>query len=439
MIGSMLRKATVPTLATLVLVVGCDHQHLATEPDTEAALLPGSDNADDATGATAATQKTEQAVRIAGGGYECENVEDCYKQCPEPRQNGGTTVCSCQAQGGGGFWCQVSHYGPADRPDGDCKRDGGGGVRPTSQALTFTKCRPAKLTLECPSTPQRGSSVTCVVSVPGNSVVSSIAWGFSGEGTATSKVGGSSWTGNAVATGTVTVRTTVDGESVTASAEIQVQPRAWEWDVSTGWDDGAVDACANWDGDDSDAMGLTVAVGCGRETEGGWFDRQGYEVTQGTGPWAKLYYVINPAAPVALAAALRPQLRAKRYFIRQASPLRSLCRSIGAAVTVKQANTSCDPLYSSAYNTVDDYVRAHEEAHLQAGRLDEDLYVAWESLIGTDSATVSQDALKKARDLHRAMATAQAAVDSGSSTQRVVMWYYNGTWERAVVKYGGHD
>ena len=61
-----------------------------------------------------------------GGSYHCDSVEDCWDKCPEPSQDGGTTVCSCTAQDGGGFWCDVKHYGPGEDPWGGGGGGGGG-------------------------------------------------------------------------------------------------------------------------------------------------------------------------------------------------------------------------------------------------------------------------------------------------------------------------
>lgn len=63
----------------------------------------------------------------SGGSYFCEDPSDCWNQCPEPIEAGGTTVCSCLRTGGGNFACSVTFYGPDDEIPGLGAGGGGSG------------------------------------------------------------------------------------------------------------------------------------------------------------------------------------------------------------------------------------------------------------------------------------------------------------------------
>lgn len=168
MTGSGFRKSAATLVATSVAfgTMGCDQQPLATEPGVGESLFLVRGGSADAVGTAATSQAAGQNARF-GEGYNCDDTEDCFEQCPEPRQDGGTTVCSCRRLGTG-FRCDVTEYGPGEQGGGSngCGAGGGGGgggggVRPRSSGLTFTKCRPARVTLSCSSTVPRGSDVTC--------------------------------------------------------------------------------------------------------------------------------------------------------------------------------------------------------------------------------------------------------------------------------------
>ena len=60
---------------------------------------------------------------VSGGGYVCDDPQDCWDRCPPPTQDGGTTVCRCTRYGDGPFACTVVFYGPDD----DIPGLGGGG------------------------------------------------------------------------------------------------------------------------------------------------------------------------------------------------------------------------------------------------------------------------------------------------------------------------
>ena len=73
----------------------------------------------------------QAAAWMFGGSYGCYGIEDCWRRCPEPQLDGGTTVCSCKKMDEGAdeedpnddYWeCTVNHYGPGENPAG------GGGV-----------------------------------------------------------------------------------------------------------------------------------------------------------------------------------------------------------------------------------------------------------------------------------------------------------------------
>ena len=127
----------------VVAWAGCDRQPSATEPEAFGLAVVARG---DTTGGTAGTRDAGQYDRNtkSDDGYGCDDVEDCFDQCPEPRQDGGTTVCFCTRQGGG-FWCDVTEYGPGEHPGGGGRCGGGSGggvveVRPRSGGHTITKC-----------------------------------------------------------------------------------------------------------------------------------------------------------------------------------------------------------------------------------------------------------------------------------------------------------
>lgn len=142
------KAAGVLAALSVVAWAGCDRQPTATEPEAALELVVV---AQDAAGSTADTRDAGQYGRkTKSDGYDCDDVEDCFEQCPEPRQDGGTTVCSCERRGGG-FWCDVTEYGPGEYPEGGgggggCGGSGGGpggeGIRPRSGGHTITKCSP---------------------------------------------------------------------------------------------------------------------------------------------------------------------------------------------------------------------------------------------------------------------------------------------------------
>ena len=254
--GIDLRKLLGASTAFVVLAVAaCDRQPLGMAPrHVESEVVEHGDT----TAQASRTQILAKHVRAAGGGYECENVEDCFRQCPEPQQVGGSTVCSCQAQGGGGFWCSVTHYGPGEHPEGDeaCRSGGGGGggVRPTGLGPTFTKCH-AKLTLDCPTTGvTRGDEVTCTASFPDPKGTVYFKWEFTPEGRGakiwdhgseredlprvTESTTSGRWSGTAVHGGTVVVTAhDTTGLSVAATADLSVTSRK-SWGITATFNEG---------------------------------------------------------------------------------------------------------------------------------------------------------------------------------------------------------
>lgn len=59
--------------------------------------------------------------------YWCNTPEECWRRCPEPELDGGSTSCSCERMDGGDddegqYWCTVTFHRPGEHP-----WEGGGG------------------------------------------------------------------------------------------------------------------------------------------------------------------------------------------------------------------------------------------------------------------------------------------------------------------------
>lgn len=430
-------------LAAVLAVSGCRDEQaaLTAPPDPEAAGAAGADEAGPAVAVADSTTEAEECdlieVEVVVDG-ETRTVYLCRR---ESEAAGG----SASADGDGGDGTQICWYWVVEYRIA-------GILVSTTEDLVFCEDAPdpnpgeggggPSLTLSCPESAKRDETVDCSFTwLPSDAAISDISWEFEGGGQLNSKAGDNSWSGVAVAGGTFRVSATVGGQEYRDSATIEVTERgggAWIMPVSSGWDDAAVAGCTNWDGPDADAFGLTVAPATCHSR--GWFEVN-YSVSQGSGPWAGLYYVTDPDAPLVLRAALRPEATGS-YATRTNRDLESRCKRFSStllSVTMEQANVNCDPAYRTVFENAIAYAIQHEDDHMDAGvvtAIFHNLYAQWDAIIGTSEAEVrasANDAAGNVDDLvNRAIGTADHTHTGFSDT----LWYHDGGWDLTRLTLG---
>lgn len=422
-------------LAAALAVSGCQDEQTAlmAPPDSVPAGASGADQAGPAV-ADSTTEAEEcdliEVVVVVDG--ETRTVYLC-------RRESEAAGSSASADGDGGDGTQICWYWVVEYRIA-------GILVSTTEDLVFCEEVPdhggsAGLTLACPESAKRDETVECSFTwSPSDAAISDIIWEFEGAGQLNSKAGDNSWSGVAVAGGTFRVSATVGGQEYRDSATIEVTERgggAWIMPVSSGWDDAAVAGCTNWTGNDADAFGLTVAPATCHSV--GWFEVN-YLVSQGSGPWAGLYYVTDPDAPLVLRAALRPEATGS-YATRTNRDLESKCKRFSStlvSVTMEQANVNCDPAYRTVFENALDYAIQHEDDHMDAGvvtAIFHNLYAQWDAIIGTSEAEVRASANDAAGNVDDFVNRAIAAVDTHTGFSDT-MWYHEGSWSLTKLTLG---
>lgn len=318
-------------------------------------------------------------------------------------------------------------------PDDDGGGGGGGGTPGTEPTDTTT----VTIGLNCPSSVTRGARATCTLTKdPSNAAVTNVRWTFANTAVTTTKLNGESWGGSAVSTGTVKVTGSAGGHSFTLTRTITVQDRGWTWPVSLGWAPGTeVDACGWRPG----SGGKVVRRDCGGPK---WFDIRGFTVAQGSGPWARLYYVSGANAPLDLLADLHPRFRVDGPFhpLTRSPILSRLCKQrFGPStnqVSTYQANTQCEVILD--YQRAIQHVRAHEDRHLRAAASASranDLYAMWDAVVETSRAGASRAASTVAKNVQDQVDNAMRATHTGGSVI-YTFWIFHtsGGWQKAGVR-----
>ena len=304
----------------------------------------------------------------------------------------------------------IIHCEPRDGTGGNDGTDTSGNEPTDTTSVTIG--------LDCPSSVNRGSTATCTITKdPPDAAVTNVSWTFTNTEVTNTKQNGDSWGGTAVSTGTVKVTGSAGGNSFTLTQSITVQDRGWRWPVSTGWAVGSeIDACGGGWGD---AGGKVSPPGCGSS----WFDKRGFTTGQGSGPWARLYFVSATDAPLEVLAALHPQFRANgptHWLVGDPVLVRRCKERFGASterVSTQQANTQCDSI--TDYQRANSFVRAHENRHLSAAASaarTNDLYAMWDTVVTTSRGKASSDASKIAEDVHGQIDSAMWATHRAGTT-----------------------
>ncbi len=306
------------------------------------------------------------------------------------------------------------------------EEDPGGSGRGSSTGNEPTDTTSVTIGLDCPANVNRGARAACTITkYPSDAAVINVQWTFTNTAVTNTKQNGESWVGTAVSTGTVKVTGSAGGHSFTLTRSITVQDRGWRWTVSTGWAVGSeVDACRGGWGREA---GRVAPTGCGSS----WFDKRGFTIGQGSGPWARLHFVSGTDAPLELLAALHPQFRANgpEHWLRGDSVLVRRCKErFGASterVSTHQANTQCDSI--ADYPRAISFVRAHENRHLSAAASaahTTDLYAMWDTVVTTSREKASSDASKIAEEVHRQVESAMRATHTGG-TATYTFWRFS--------------
>lgn len=312
--------------------------------------------------------------------------------------------------------------------------DGGGGPNSGGEGTDPTDTTAVTIGLTCPSTVRRGESATCSITKdPATAAVTNVTWQFSNSDVTNTKQNGESWGGRAASTGTMTVTGNAGGNSFTLTKTVTVQNRGWQWPVTTGWASGSeVDSCVGR------RAGAVVQANCSRE----WFDKDGFSVTQGSGPWAGLYYVSNPSAGLDLKAGLNPMFRADGPTHPLAGGNTMLvadCRtrlgSVVIEVNAHQANTVCTTM--SGFTDAIAAIRSHEEGHMNAGvssaRAD-DLYEDWDAIVRNSKRKASSDASAAANTAYERVSTAILGTHTGTTLTYSFWTFTSGSWSMGGVR-----
>ena len=313
--------------------------------------------------------------------------------------------------------------------------------------------------LECDSV-ERGLVGGCSVSLANDANVNlsqlSYAWTAGGlGGTTHSGMGASSWTGTAASDIAITVEVSGSGVATAAilTGEVTVTARNWTWPAGENLGDKGtgLDGCAGWGG----AMGITVGRLYGSSCATTYFDRHGYEISAGSGPWSKKYFVSSTTDDSRAGAywAYNPVLRTDGPAHDTGTLIRPIRRERGCrgSANVRQVNACSSVLglsddnRSAAFDGLVEETASHEESHINAMIAESgnhNVWGRWESAVGSSEAAVRSAAINSggtnpAVAAQSAMHRAVAAVDSTYTAKVFEIWWWTGSeWDVLGIRSG---
>ena len=237
------------------------------------------------------------------------------------------------------------------------------------------------------------------------------------------------------------------------TGEITVTARNWTWPAGENLGDRGtgLDGCADWGG----ALGITVGRLYGGSCATTYFDRRGYEISAGSGPWSKRYFVSSTTGDSRAGAywAYNPVLRADGPAHDTGTlpgPMRRR-RGCRGSANVRQAN-ACSSVFdgwdedrSAAFDGLVEETASHEGEHIAAMIVESgnhDVWGRWESAAGSSeaaarSAAINSGGTNPAVAAQLALHRAVAAVDSTYAAREFRIWWWTGSvWEIMLIGSG---
>lgn len=260
--------------------------------------------------------------------------------------------------------------------------------------------------------PTFGTTVTCSLDIePQVGTISGMEWSFTS--TDQTQSGGLSWGGPALISGTMRVEVVVNGNDYVREETITVTDRSWRWEPDTQWKFPPCAAGQPW------PYTAPWAVNVNENCRTDFFNPQPespYEVKASEGPWNGLYFVDNPNIPVIRYAMMSPILTPSGDTESLPQDLRQRCDGMTEANehTVNLVCNEHDTI--RAYIEMRDFLETHENEHFSdIARImaDNDMYAAWDMLVGTQSEVenAAADAFPDLLAIHSAMERAARARD----------------------------
>ena len=438
-------------LCAIWLVMGCNGE--TTAPVIEETEIPGTD-----------TPPLVTLASMGGGGCElwfpdtwCEEPVDDYTVCGGSVQSWFPTNIQlyCYCTNGSVLWdgecqCLPGYDGPNCTPEGDPWHDDGSdpdGDGPPIHGGGTSEADSVTVTLECPSEVAKGESAFCNLSKePQYADISPIAWSFIGPdappNVATNTM---EWGGVWAVSGRIDVSFRTNGKTRYAHANIEVTPRNWSWD-------GSYRTFRHEMSSDLDfciaSVGLTAdVVSCNQGVAGTlfnpWQDRAGFDVREGTGPNAGVYFLDNPSKRMDVRTGLHPDKRpdGPTHSVLGDPSVVAACLAANPPITsanTHMVNTTCIP--TQGFTDLVNHAGPHEGRHIAAAQAaaqdpENDFLPLWEIILATSEA----DAKDQARDafLGGGGNTIWGAAESTHGSDMYFTYYYywgSGVWEPEIVK-----
>ena len=394
-----LPAALAAMLAAVLLAVCADPTPLTTSPEEESiVVVRGPEGYHEVVENNSPWATLQAAAGMFGGSYECYGMEDCWRKCPEPQLDGGTTVCSCRKMDEGAdeedpnddrWVCTINHYGPGENPagGGGCGEGGGEGIGDDDLA----DCSgPPNLELTCTSPVTRGEDASCTVSVSGYRR-DSLTYEWNSGVAAIKGLGIWWWDGSATSTRTISVEVISGAISLFKdSRQVVVEARStgeygWYFKPMTH---------------DHYTYGLPSTAE--EKAWGAYGEELQYEdgagaVREGKGPWGGEYYTYLPHRLVG------------RMFLHsdfdtsgvEHHSAHNTCpgQGIPASANVLTVNTLCSEQHKKNLKEVwEPRVVAHEQLHedgankcLASGIAAEAVLARMEKLTGPDAGIVKRN------------------------------------------------
>ncbi len=359
-----------------------------------------------------------------------------------------------------GVGCSHTGFSPIDPGIGPSPPSGGsspGGASPPPPSPP-PHPRGQPLSLNC-GRGDRGSSVQCDISKDEGVAVQSAAWSFTPDASSSRKttLSGSSesWSGVAVESGSMEVEVTYtegggDAEhEKTLSANVVVSGRSWTWPAGQNLGDkrAGLDDCAGWGG----TMGITAGRLYGTTCATTYFDREGYDISSGSGPWSKAYFVSATTGDSRAGAywAYNPVLRQEGPHAYPVRGSRALSGRCSGSVNTYVANIRCTADGAAeeiAFNGLRTETLRHEGDHIGAMITESgnhDVWGEWEGAVGSSdaevrSAVINTGGTNPAVAAQTAMHRAVAAVDGTYTPMTFDIWWWTGSEWRVSRTRSGH-